>query len=117
MSCLKKDFFLACFVYLILSRKVLDLMSDIKNLIFFNKWQYYIVFKKGISISSFIVNITDYCSSHGRVVGHIPFAALLSHTEKFGNRCCVVCKKMTIPSSRITKIGGGFCPCESICHM
>jgi hypothetical protein len=43
----------ACFVYLILSQKILDLTSDIKNLIFLNKRQCYVVFKKGISVSSF----------------------------------------------------------------
>jgi hypothetical protein len=47
MSYLNKDLFLACFVYLMLSQKMLDLTSNIKNLIFFfNKWQHYVVFKK-----------------------------------------------------------------------
>ena len=36
MSYLSKDLFLACFVYLVLSpQKILDLTSNIKNLIFF----------------------------------------------------------------------------------
>jgi hypothetical protein len=54
MSYLNKYLFLACFVYLILSQNMLDLTSNIKNLIyiFFNKWQRYVVFKKkGITIS------------------------------------------------------------------
>ena len=47
MIYLNKDLFLACFVYLILSQKILDLTSNIKNLIFFfNKWQCYVAFKK-----------------------------------------------------------------------
>ena len=46
MNYLNKYLFLACFVYLILSQKILDLTSNIKNLLFFNKWQCYVVFKK-----------------------------------------------------------------------
>jgi hypothetical protein len=46
MSYLDKDLFLACFVYRILSHKILDLTSNIKNLEFFNKWQCYVVFKE-----------------------------------------------------------------------
>jgi hypothetical protein len=45
MSYLNKDLFLACVVYFIFSQKILDLTSNIKNLIF-NKWQCYVVFKK-----------------------------------------------------------------------
>jgi hypothetical protein len=35
LSYLNKDLFLACFVYLMLSQKILDLTSNINNLIFF----------------------------------------------------------------------------------
>lgn len=42
----------------------------------------YSVQEKELVISSFIVNITNYCLFRGRVAGHIRFAALGSHTRK-----------------------------------
>jgi len=32
--------------------------------------------RKGISINLFIVNITGYCLSHGRIADHIPFSTI-----------------------------------------
>jgi hypothetical protein len=46
MSYLNKNLYLACFVYVVLSQKILDFTSNIKNLIFLNKWQCYVLFKK-----------------------------------------------------------------------
>jgi hypothetical protein len=46
MSYINRDRFLACFVYLILTQKISDLTNNIKNLIFFNKLQCYVLFKK-----------------------------------------------------------------------
>jgi hypothetical protein len=80
MSYLNKYLFLVCSVYLILSQKIFDMTSNITNLIFFNKCQCYVVFKKAISIRSFTVNIADCCSFHGRVAGHVPSATSGSHT-------------------------------------
>jgi hypothetical protein len=37
-----------------------------------------------ISISSFTVNITDYCHFHGRFADHIPFATLGHTHERLG---------------------------------
>jgi hypothetical protein len=63
--------------------KILALTSNIKNLIFFNKWQYYDGTqcpRKYITLSSFILSISDSCRFHARVAGHILFVTLGSHT-------------------------------------
>jgi hypothetical protein len=66
--------------------KILDLISNIKivlirgNVMSFQE-------RALVLISTFIVNIPDCCRFRGRVVGLIPFVALGSHTQKFGNRC------------------------------
>ena len=60
--------------------KILDLTTNITNLVYFNKSQRYVMFNKAISISTFTVNITYYCRLHGSVAGHIPFDTLGSDT-------------------------------------
>jgi hypothetical protein len=62
-------------------QKTVDFTTNIQKLMFLltsgSVMQYS---RKGISISSFTVNITDCYRFHGSVAGHIPFATLGSHT-------------------------------------
>jgi hypothetical protein len=75
MGYLTKYFVSSMFHVFNIVPKIMDLTSN-TNIYFFNKWRCYVVFKKGINISSFITNITDYCRFHCRAAGHIPLATL-----------------------------------------
>jgi hypothetical protein len=46
MSYLNEGLFLVCLVYLILCQNILDLTRNMKNLVLFSAWQFYVVFMK-----------------------------------------------------------------------
>ena len=94
-SYLNKHLFLACFVYLILSQKYW-MTINIINLIFFNKLQRYVVFKKSISINSFTVNVTGYGCFHGGVRYIIVWKPLAYSKAGVQNNLSSVTKSCTV---------------------